>query len=638
MPRSERGRPKGRRSGSAPAEGTGSGREWPWVLAVVLSVLPLAWACRGAPFGVPIADEFDHLYWLLFSPSLNPFDAMGSPFYWRPVGRQLYYVVTSPLFFGAQWSIALLHGALFALLGVVVYRVARRGLPPAAAASAAMFPILSEPARALLVSPNGEMMLAVVFAAVTVHEALHRRIWTAAAAALAALLSHGAALLVIPALPAIAWFQERRALAAARWTLASAAVAAIWLIGHLLGRSRGTLLMAHDTLDPGSAVGAARALALSVSAVLNLEDLASAPARIFLLAMLAVFALGAVILWRDRPAGRRRAVPWPAILGALAWFLLGTVPLALVSDWNGWRTAMTGLWLGVAGFGLLWSARPWLAVAFFALRLGALLAAVPAPAPGGTLPETASRFGFARLARLQQYVGALHEGLRQDPPPAGAVVYLSHAPENFAFATAGNRALRVWFRDPTLDLSYITRYQPEPGTRPRRFLRFDPQEGSFAVLPNPLVDAVVEGEEALAGGRPGAAREALGRALGLAQAGVSDILRVELWTSFGVAAHRTGDTTAARLAWQTALTLDPADRGALLNLAAWCAGRGEFRQARDYTRAVLTNSPHDPLGLYYLARLERALGDGSASDEAWRLLVSSSPAFADSVARQDGVP
>lgn len=639
MPRSERRRQRAPRAAPESPVPASRRREWPWPVAVALSVLPLCWACRGAPFGVAIADEYDHLHWLLFSPSWNPFDAMGSPFYWRPVGRQLYYALTGPLFLSAPWLLSVLHGILLAAVGIVVYRVARRALPPAAAAAAATFPILSEPARALLVSPNGEMLLAIVGSALAVHEASRGRIATAVGASLAALLSHGAALPVLAALPAIAWHRERRGAAVARWGLAAAAVAGLWVGGHLLGRERGTLLAAGGSLDPAQMVGFGRALALSAAALLNLEDLPVAYARLCASGVALVFAAGAVILWRDRSAGRRRAVPWAAAAGAAGWSLLGTVPLALVSDWNGWRTPLTGLWLGIAAFGILWRARPWLAGAFLVLRLAALLAAAPAPAgSSGTLPETVSRFGFARLVRLQQYVEALHTTLAQDPPGPGGIVYLSHAPENFAFATAGDRALQVWFRDPRMELSYITRYEPRTGPRPRRFVRFDPARGGFVVLPDALVDAIVEGEEALARGEAAAARQALARALLIARPGVHDMVRVELETNFGLAAYRSGDTATARRAWQAALRIDPAHRGAALNLAAWSANRGEFRDARRLTEAVLARSPGDPLALYYLARLERSLGDGGAADAAWRRLVAANPAFADSARRRDGPP
>jgi cytochrome c-type biogenesis protein CcmH/NrfG len=53
---------------------------------------------------------------------------------------------------------------------------------------------------------------------------------------------------------------------------------------------------------------------------------------------------------------------------------------------------------------------------------------------------------------------------------------------------------------------------------------------------------------------------------------------------------------------------------------------------------VLARSPGDPLALYYLARLERSLGDGGAADAAWRRLVAANPAFADSALRRDGPP
>src|SRR5262249_54655858 len=156
-------------------------------------------------------------------------------------------------------------------------------------------------------------------------------------------------------------------------------------------------------------------------------------------------------------------------------------------------------------------------------------------------------------------------------------------------------------------------------------------------LSNEMVDAMVEGETALASGHPAAARAGLAKALRLAGAGPTPEA-IELENTYGLACYQTGDTAEARQAWQKALSLDPYHRGALLNLAAVLAGHGDFAGARALTLRVLEHAPDDPMALYYLARIERSLGNDAGADRAWSLLASSQPGFADSVAKRSGAP
>src|SRR5262249_46758577 len=114
--------------------------------------------------------------------------------------------------------------------------------------------------------------------------------------------------------------------------------------------------------------------------------------------------------------------------------------------------------------------------------------------------------------------------------------------------------------------------------------------------------------------------------------------RAELANTYGLACFETGDTARARVSWQQALAVDRGHRGALLNLAALCAGRGDFQEARALTGRVLADTPGDPLALYHFARIERALGNDAGASGAWQSLVAAEPAFADSVAKRNGAP
>jgi hypothetical protein len=245
---------------------------------------------------------------------------------------------------------------------------------------------------------------------------------------------------------------------------------------------------------------------------------------------------------------------------------------------------------------------------------------------------------ISRLAQEARFLDSLQVAMRRDPPPRGALVYLSHAPHRASFATAGERAPQVWYRDTTLTLTYIGQYRPGATDRPTRFLRFDPGTRGFVSLPESLVSAIVEGEDRMAAGDWAGARPALLRALDRTRPGLHDIERIELGNSLGVASNRAGDSAAARAAWRGVLALAPTHRGALLNLAGLDASAGHYGEARAQVERLLERHPDDALGLLYLARLERALGDAAAVDRAWSRLVATDRRFADSVLAVSGMP
>ena len=62
---------------------------WAWVaLGVVLLLIVRSW---GAPFGEPVADDFDHLHHVLFSHDRSWWGGGGSSSFWRPLAYQGYY-------------------------------------------------------------------------------------------------------------------------------------------------------------------------------------------------------------------------------------------------------------------------------------------------------------------------------------------------------------------------------------------------------------------------------------------------------------------------------------------------------------------------------------------------------------------
>ncbi|HYM80342.1 MAG TPA: hypothetical protein VEY91_02900 [Candidatus Limnocylindria bacterium] len=434
----------------------GRGRALPesaWLALGIVFLAALWWACRGAPLGTAVVDDYSFLDRLRFQRPLDPFDSMGASYYWRPLSRQLYFMLIGPWLLAAPWGAALLHAVLLFALYVLLYRSARRGFSPPVAAAIAASPLLGESARVLLGWPSAaQHLLAMVAVACAIHESLAGRRWTAALAALAAVLSHDAAVIVPVALPVVAYFRTRRM----RDTMISGAFAigvlVLWAAGYTIARARGVEL--PPATQSGFPFGEVAGILLRVLvAHLNLEEM-SGERRAFFASLYGVLVVAAVVLLSRRAARARLVAREPVLLGGIAWFVLASAPLALLlPDWNAWRASLPALGLGVALTGLMGLASPWLAGAWVVLRLVTLGLTTPAPVTvSGTPPATPSHISFVRLVRLQHAVDGTREALTQRFPslPRGADVRFWGMPQLCEVGFQGARAVRVWYGDSTI--------------------------------------------------------------------------------------------------------------------------------------------------------------------------------------------
>lgn len=462
-PRSERratrpGQPQ--KPEQAPARSAapiGAARRFPeraWPIVGLLALAVLLWACRGARLGTPVVDDYSFLDRLAFQNPLDPFDSMGASYYWRPLGRQLYFSLVGPWLIAAPWGAAAIHAVLLLALFAVTYLCARRGFSPAVAAAIAAFPLLSESARVLLGWPSASQhLIAMVAVTVAIHETLAWRPWTAAVAALAGLLSHDAAVVVLPTLPAIAWVRSHDWKRTLPWLGVAVALVAVWGAGYAIALSHGVALppKTQGAFPLGDFPGV---LAKGLVAQLNLEDLPDDRRAFFGTLYVIVFATVAALLF-GAEARRRLKAARRAIEGGLWWFVIASAPLTLVlPDWNAWRGSVPALGLGLALVGIAGIASPWLAGAVIALKLATLGLAMPAPAMvASDAPPTASHMSFVRLARLQIVVEAGRLALTQRYPtlPRGADVRFWSLPRMAEVGFQGPRAARVWYRDSTLN-------------------------------------------------------------------------------------------------------------------------------------------------------------------------------------------
>jgi hypothetical protein len=198
-----------------------------------------------------------------------------------------------------------------------------------------------------------------------------------------------------------------------------------------------------------------------------------------------------VLLARERPAKAKAAAP--RIAGAVAWLALGAVPLALLAQWDSWRSPFPALWLGLVAVGLAGLARPWLAYAFMALRTAALVLA-PTVSALVTLepPPSASGMSFVRVARLQRTADLTREALLErfpTLPPGATISYWSRlAVTEIAFVPP--KGPRVWYGDSTLTWKWLWR----PGGIEERndaVLSFDPEVPRPAVVIEPVTLGLV---------------------------------------------------------------------------------------------------------------------------------------------------
>lgn len=429
-----------------------------WGLAGALALLPLLWSSRSPVLGAPVADDYLFLAQLQREGMPGLFGPMGAAYYWRPVSRQLYYLLLGPWLPDTPWLGPLVAALLLLALYVLLYRVARHRFDPAVAAALATFPLLAEPARVLLAWPSAaQHLLGAVFAALAIERALAARPRArlapiaAGGAALLALLSNEAAAVVLPALPLIAWFRTRSRAEATRWGGAALAVAALWAAGYAVARAHGSALPAGS--GGASPLGLVAVIVQGLVAQLGHEGLPRALRPPLLAGAAALVAAGLALSLRAKARGRIvRAAP--ALLGGLAWFVAAVAPLALLlPDWNAWRTTVAALGLAVALGG--WLALAWrpLVGALVALRLAALLLAQPAPAVVTDRPPPgASSFSFARITRLQRIVESTRRTLRAEVPdlPRDGVVRYGELPRLAEVGFNGANALRAWYRDTTL--------------------------------------------------------------------------------------------------------------------------------------------------------------------------------------------
>ncbi|MEQ1832750.1 MAG: hypothetical protein ABL977_06805, partial [Candidatus Eisenbacteria bacterium] len=174
----------------------------PWAWLTLLAILPLVHRMSGAPWGEPVAEDFDFLHRALVQGMGSLLDGGGSTAFWRPIPHQLYYAVFGRLIVTAPALVTAIHLVLLALAAALIYRTLRLSWSGPLACMAAAFTVGAESTRTIASWPTQFVDLGLfVASALAVHEAARRRWPTALAALLAALLCKEVAIVTGMLLP-----------------------------------------------------------------------------------------------------------------------------------------------------------------------------------------------------------------------------------------------------------------------------------------------------------------------------------------------------------------------------------------------------------------------------------------------------
>jgi hypothetical protein len=480
-----------------------------WAWASLLAILPLVLHSLGAPFGEPVAEDFDFLHRAVIVRDWSLLDGGGSTAFWRPVSHQLYYIVFGPLMLDHPRLIGVVHALLMALSALLVYLALRRALPGPAAALAATFPLFSESTRTLLSWPSHFVDLGLwLFTAIALFEASRGRLWTCLVALLAAL---GCKELAVIAVLLVPWMPGTDARGGRRrWVIATGALAALWGAAYLAIRHRAHLELPHG-VEHSAEIQAVPIVQRVQWAFLNslraLFSLPLKPAPHEIELMVALTALTAVtvfvlILRRDalarlmpsRDGWQRSAGAWVA--WGLAWFVLSSAALvAIYPMWQPNRSAFGALGLGAALAVLLAAAHPFLLAALFAIRLGMF---VLSPGPPATVtakaPDTGAFMDFDHLVRLQRLMEAARLRLHQDYPtlPHGARVVQLNMPRMAEYAFGRSYALEAWYRDSTVQWMRYDAFQRDTSAHPITVVQYAPDHVPMMALVDPRAMRLVD--------------------------------------------------------------------------------------------------------------------------------------------------
>ena len=492
----------------------------PWAWLVALLVWPLLFAARGVPLGEPIADDLRFLYQSQLERRLDLLGGGGSPHYWRPLSRQIYYMLIGPFAVDHPGAVAALQAGLLAAAGVLLYRALRPAWPAYAAAGAGSFAVAIEAARELVTwSSCAQDLLALLFGTAMLHALSRGRPRMALAWLACALFSKETAIafgVAMPLWPALVTRDGAPATSRGRLRLAAAAAAELalwWLLHEWASHRAGQIPPPRDgTVSAGMAARALWAVRGVFLDALSARNPGAPTSAWVPLVVLSILAIAALVGLGTR-GGRARlhsALPW---LGwAAVWSGLATAPLtAFMPFWSSHRAVIPAMGLGVALTALLQVLGPAGPGLVTALRLAALLASPRISERIGSAGSNVE-FDFDRLGSLQRLAHEVRSVVLRAYPrlPHGARITRNQWPRMSMFAFEDPMAFRLWYRDTTLQVLGMGAVREHPLDRLDVAVEFEPHRTRQVGLITPrALKSVLLAADSLRSGRAAVAEALL---------------------------------------------------------------------------------------------------------------------------------
>jgi hypothetical protein len=571
----------------------------PWSWAAALGVLPLLLACHGALLGEPVAEDFDFLHRALLTGTRTLLDGGGSQAFWRPLAHQVYYQAFGRLVLSHPGLVAALHAALLAAGALLISRALRIGLPGPVAAAAAAFPLLAESTRTLVGWPTQFVDVGLfLFSAIALHEASRRRLPSALAGLLAALLCKEVAVVTAVMLPLLPG--ERARGERARTAVAVGVLVMAWAATYVAVRRAAHLELPHGLEHAGAAVSLGTKIGWALDGSLRSAfSLAILPARLDVAALigaLALLATAGAIATGSRRARQRLAVRRAWLGWGLGFFALCTLALVPIYPlWQPNRAQIGDVGLGLALAVLLDSAHRALPAALVGLRL-ALLAAAPAAATSvsNQPPESGAFMDYAHLTRLQRFMHETRALLISSHPtlPRGAVLVRANMPQGLVYAFGGDRALQVWYRDTTLRLVSAAEFRAHFELPAFAMLQFEPhRQPELALVPADAVRIEEQAFELLRGARYAEALENFARAESLVADPRPVTFHADVLGGWAVALAKTGRGAEALTQARRALRFDSGNLNSLRVVVNEATAGGRYDEALAAIDSILVREP-----------------------------------------------
>lgn len=586
---------------------------WLWLAA--LAVVPVLFQMRGAPLGVPVADDFDYLHRVALSGVHTLLDGCGSIFYWRPLSRQIYFEALWRLILDAPAVVAVLHALVLAATTVLLYRAFRVRWSGFVAWSAATFPLFAEATRMLVTWPsNFQDLGAMLFAALALHEAARNRLVTTLVALLLSLFCKEVGVLVallVPWMPVRATRGHR-----IRWAAWTAGVVASWGLAYL-AVSRLAGLQVPTRLDPNPAVAATPllerlwwAIEHSFRSAFSLLGAGGAVEERMLwlgLAVLIAIACGIFYFRRGSRPALIENVPW--IGWGLLWFVLASATLlAIFPTWAAYRGIFATIGLGVAFAAFFGAASRVLLGLLVAGRIVLLLMSPVAPAAiSSTAFESGAAIDFPNLVRIQRLMVETRELLEGEFPvlPAGAVVVQHNLPRMSEWAFVGDKALQCWYRDTTVRWVRFETFRADTSLPAATVVEFQPGRPRQVALVDPrAMRLLLAAEQPILTGDWATALDRLERAEREQHDPAAEVFLATVIGKQATAHAGLGHVARARAEAGRAMTLWPENPDSRYILAYLLEQDGYYAAAAAQLDTMLLTYPDDPHARRARERLE----------------------------------